>query len=208
MPSRKVRTYSGDEELVHKRREHIAEKSMTVFLRKGYDKATMRDLGTACGLAPGSIYHYIGSKKDILHLILKMTALGSSFMKNFRSKLTDASYASILSKCVTAYYQNCDSRSKGLRLIARETSSFSSEDRQLTGSHGDDIESFFEELLKEGMETGEFQISNPKLIANNILFLGHEWALRKRRLERYFTLEEYTKEQIELLLKLVTKRES
>ncbi len=51
------------------RREEILEKAVKVFLKKGYEKATMRDLGKTVGIQAPGLYHYFKSKKDILHQI-------------------------------------------------------------------------------------------------------------------------------------------
>jgi AcrR family transcriptional regulator len=51
------------------KREEILEKAVKVFLKKGYEKATMRDLGKAVGIQAPGLYYYFKSKKDILHEI-------------------------------------------------------------------------------------------------------------------------------------------
>ena len=58
------------------------------------------------------------------------------------------------------------------------------------------------------MEAGEFQVSKPTLIAHNILICGHDWGLRKWFLEQHYTLEEYTEEQVRLVLELVGAKTS
>jgi hypothetical protein len=62
---------------------------------------------------------------------------------------------------------------------------------------------FFNNLLEKGIHSGEFQMRSPLAVAHNILMLGHDWGLRRWFLSQYFTLEEYTDIQIELLLKQI-----
>ena len=206
--TREVRTFSSDEKLVSERREGIAKKAVELFLEKGYEKTTMRDIGKACGLSAGSLYHYIGSKADILHLIYANAGIGAETLRRIQSSLGDASHTRVLSECMVWYLQNCDSRRELLVFFNREIHKFSREDRNVLLSSEADIVSFFEQLLREGVEAGEFQVSKPILIAHNILMCGHDWALRKWFLKQHFTLEEYTEEQIRLVLELVEAKTS
>jgi len=206
LPERKVRTFSNDKELIQLRRKQIASEAVKVFLEKGYEKATMRDLGKACGLSAGSLYHYIGSKEDILHLIFVRTVLGDKPYRHIRTTLGDVSYAKVLSDCIALYFQNVDRVREDLLLFNREMRKFSREDRNVLLSSEVDILYFFEQLLREGMEAGEFQVSDPTLVAHNILMSGHDWALRKWFLKQHYTLEEYTEKQTRMILELVTTK--
>jgi AcrR family transcriptional regulator len=49
------------------RKEDILEKAVQLFLKKGYEKATLRDLGKAAGIQAPGVYYYFKSKKDILN---------------------------------------------------------------------------------------------------------------------------------------------
>jgi len=57
-----------------------------------------------------------------------------------------------------------------------------------------------EKLLRWGVEAGEFKIDNPTVVAHNIIVLGHMWAIRRWFLRKCCTLEEYIREQAELIL--------
>ncbi len=41
----------------------------SVFARQGYDQTTMQDLARQLGLATGALYHYFGSKEQLLMAI-------------------------------------------------------------------------------------------------------------------------------------------
>ena len=51
------------------RKEEIIQKAVQLFLKKGYERASMRDLGKAVGIQAPGLYHYYKSKKDILNQI-------------------------------------------------------------------------------------------------------------------------------------------
>jgi AcrR family transcriptional regulator len=54
------------EELRQRRRDIILEAAAAVFAEKGYQRATMREIGARAGIAPGTIYLYFKNKRDLL----------------------------------------------------------------------------------------------------------------------------------------------
>lgn len=54
------------EELVRRRTRQILEAAARVFARKGFHKATMKEIAREAGIAPGTIYLYFKNKKDLL----------------------------------------------------------------------------------------------------------------------------------------------
>jgi AcrR family transcriptional regulator len=51
------------------RKEEILEKAVRLFLKKGYERTSLRDLGRAVGIQAPGLYYYFKSKKDILYQI-------------------------------------------------------------------------------------------------------------------------------------------
>ncbi len=49
-----------------RRRQEIVYASAREFARSGYDNTTMQDLAASMGLATGALYHYFGSKEQLL----------------------------------------------------------------------------------------------------------------------------------------------
>ena len=66
-----IRTYSKNDDLVLSRRTKIAQAAARVLVKKGYDQTNMREIAEACAMAKGTIYHYVGSKEDILYLVME-----------------------------------------------------------------------------------------------------------------------------------------
>ena len=56
------------------RRERILDQAARLFGRRGYHATSMRDIGDAAGLLPGSLYAHIASKEDLLHEIVVRAA--------------------------------------------------------------------------------------------------------------------------------------
>lgn len=59
-------SYHARRALEQERRQQILTAAATVFAEKGFDRATIRDVARAAGIADGSIYNYFRSKQDLL----------------------------------------------------------------------------------------------------------------------------------------------
>jgi TetR/AcrR family transcriptional regulator, cholesterol catabolism regulator len=53
------------------KRQQILEAAARVFRRKGYDRATLRDIAKETDLLPGSLYYHIHSKEELLRQIVE-----------------------------------------------------------------------------------------------------------------------------------------
>lgn len=49
-----------------RKQQQVIRDAAKVFAAHGYDQTTIQDLGEAIGLAAGGIYHYVGSKEQLL----------------------------------------------------------------------------------------------------------------------------------------------
>jgi AcrR family transcriptional regulator len=53
------------------RHEEVVEAAARVFCQKGYDAASIEDVGEAVGILKGSLYYYIDSKEDLLFQVIE-----------------------------------------------------------------------------------------------------------------------------------------
>jgi AcrR family transcriptional regulator len=198
-----IRTYTKDLELVSERRKHIMDCASKVFLEKGYRGSNMRNLAEACAMSTVSIYHYIGSKNDILHLLCLDASDLTRQLEDFRSQLDDVSPTEALIRCIKYYFNREATYSDRVILFQREISNFSHEDRHLILSLQIEVVHFFENLLKEGINAGEFKVDDPLLVAHDILMRGQDYAFRRWFLKNIYTIEEYTEHYINLILRCI-----
>lgn len=54
------------EEYIDQRKQQIIDAAFRCFARKGFHQTTMRDIYAEAGLSAGAIYHYFGSKDEII----------------------------------------------------------------------------------------------------------------------------------------------
>lgn len=54
------------QERYDRRRQEMTYAAAKVFAQRGYDQTTMQDVASSMGLATGALYHYFGSKEQLL----------------------------------------------------------------------------------------------------------------------------------------------
>jgi AcrR family transcriptional regulator len=57
--------------LTRKKHQQIVQGACGVFFKKGYHPTSIREIGQACGMSMGQLYHYISCKDDVLFLVHK-----------------------------------------------------------------------------------------------------------------------------------------
>jgi AcrR family transcriptional regulator len=205
----KIRTYSNDKSLVQKRRRQIVINSTDLFVKKGYAKTSMREVAQACNMSIGTLYHYVGSKEDILYLIISYTAdQQREIIDSFFNTLSNLKPTQALIRLIWTLYQWQHVNQNIVLFIYRETKNLSQTNRQLVFDSEKYIIALTEEVLKRGVEAGEFKINNTTLMAHNIIALSHIWVLRRWFLRKHCTWEEYVRTQTEYVLKIIRANES
>jgi len=194
---KKIRTFSKDPQLVIERRKLIAERSLKVFLEKGFGNSTIRDLGKACGVTPGALYHYIGSKEDILHLIVISYPLDIKLFKERFTKLGKINCKTALLECFTLFCHQLEIAKDYNRLFTQEWFHLTSQDRRMLGKSKQVIYDLIEWLITEGVESEEFRVRNIKLTASGIVNSGYNWINRSWFAADNFNLEESINEQFQ-----------
>src|SRR5438105_10727946 len=58
------------------RGEEVYAAALRLFMEKGYHATSMQDIAAAVGLYKGSLYHYIGSKEDLLVQVFERAMTG------------------------------------------------------------------------------------------------------------------------------------
>jgi AcrR family transcriptional regulator len=53
------------------RRERLLDAALEVFVSKGIDRATVKDIAQAAGVTPGLLYHYFDGKETLLATLLE-----------------------------------------------------------------------------------------------------------------------------------------
>jgi AcrR family transcriptional regulator len=200
-----IRTFSSDEALVKERRNHIVRCSTKVFTKKGYDRTNMRELAKACEMSAGTLYHYFGSKEEILYSIINSaTSQQAGSMEDYANELATASPTIALVELMRKFYEWHDDNQDITLFTYQETKNLPDNAQQRIFDSEARILTVFEKLLTRGVEEGEFSVDDPKLTAHVIVVLGHAWALRRWHLRKHWTFQTYLREQTDAMLRTIT----
>jgi AcrR family transcriptional regulator len=198
---RKVRTFSSDTDLVKERRAHIVKTATELIVKKGYNRTNTRELATALGMSTGGLYHWIGSKDDILYLIVNFTSdMTQGLLDMCAACGGNGSVTKHLEQCLELYLTGVEQQRDFHNFINHVMLSLSVNDRRIVYENESRIVAYFEDMLAEGVKQGEFKPHDCKCVAHNIVAIANAWANRGWYLKRYYTNDKYTKEQIKTLL--------
>jgi len=201
MAKKRVRTFSSNEVLVGERRQQIVKSATNVFVKKGFHRANVRELAKALGMSQGGLYHYIGSKDDILYLVIDFVSSNQARRNEiYRNAVANLSPTEALPVAIKMYLEGVDDIQDIFNFVNHIMVDLTKSDRQIIFDSENSIIDIYESLLIKGVEAGEFKLNNPAVVANCILVMAQAWAHRRWFLRKRCTLEEYTSEVTELIM--------
>lgn len=160
-------------------------------------------------MSAGALYHYFGSKEEILYSIINSaTSEQAGFLEDCANQLVGVSPTIALVEVMKKFYEWHDDNQDVTLFAYQETKNLPGNAQQSIFESEARILSVFEKLLARGVEQGEFDIDDPRLIAHDIVVLGHAWALRRWHLKKHWNFKGYLKEQIDAMLRIVTVGEN
>ena len=205
MKENDIRTYSRNAELVSERREHIARSVAPLFVKQGYERTTIRDIARVCGMSMGHLYYYIGSKEDILGIMMDYDQhFYTDFVKQMIASYDSLSPTDALIKVIDDLYRGMAGIPDFTRFFYQEMKNLQPDARKVIMDRERALMAEFERLLRRGCDTGEFVINDLTVVANNIIVTGHMWVLRRPLLARGYSLDNYIRCQTDNILKSIS----
>ena len=179
------------------RREEITTAARDLFSRKGYHGTTIPEIARAAGISTGLIYYIFPSKEEILLACCEdAAAIHLDLFKRTRHITNPLERFDLI---VRELYASLDRGSKQLIIVYRDISTLQRETRQRILEMTRQLDDHFIELFQEGQQAGIFtqNIIEPRVLAANVLGLGHQWALQKTwHFAPHIDLETYTTAQL------------
>ncbi len=180
------------------RREEIIIAAGDLFSRKGFHGTSVPDIARAAGISTGLIYYVFPGKDDILLACCERTAI--IHLDLFKQGTEIANPLERFDFIVRELYKNLDSGSKGVLITYRDSSTLPREVRHRILEMIKNLDNQFLALFQEGQRAGVFRsdILEPRVLAANVLGLGHLWALQKTwHFLPAIDLETYTSVQLD-----------
>jgi AcrR family transcriptional regulator len=190
-------TVKNPQRVAHRRTELI-EVATKMFLERGFHNTSIRDIVRACSFNIASLYMYVSSKEDILYLVAQ------DLMNNIASELSETvlvpdSPKRSLEIGFASYCRIADRLRRPIRLLYREVAFLPPKRRAKVLGTVSDVISYFEKIVRQGIEMGVFRDVTPRLAALDIMLIAHMIALHTREVRQITGLDGYIKFQLETI---------
>jgi TetR/AcrR family transcriptional regulator, cholesterol catabolism regulator len=136
--------------------DEIVSAAAKVFRTKGYHAATVRDIAEAVGILKGSLYHHFESKEALLYLVVK-EPIGQMYQTIAAIVEADLPPTEKLRRAILAHLEAFDRHYPHLFVYLREREAVKRRFREMIGFSPKEYERCWQQILREGVENGEFR---------------------------------------------------
>ena len=184
MGKRAVKTKIKSEKLIDRRRKQIIDGAIKVFTAKGFHSATVREIADAAGLTMGSLYNYIASKEDIIHIVYDyITRVLREEMRGAIEGIGDPEerLKAALHQNLKAVYQNQEI----IMFIYKESAALDKESLYTVLARETEYIELFEGLLRERFRGQDVNEERLRLAADLLPYIPvimtfRRWSLKRR----------------------------
>jgi TetR/AcrR family transcriptional regulator, fatty acid metabolism regulator protein len=150
------------------RRRQIMEAAVRAFARKGYHACRVGEIAEEAGVAYGLVYHYFGSKEEVLETIFRDT--WTQMLARVREVQEEGGPADEQVRKVTALLLRTWRRDPDLvRVLVREVTRSPEQMRRQIDEIGHAYE-VLEGIVVHGQETGEFRGDIDSKVAATVFY--------------------------------------
>ena len=136
--------------------DDIVAAAAKVFRTKGYHAATVRDIAEEVGILKGSLYHHFESKEALLYLVVK-EPIAQMYRTIAEIAEAELSPTENLRRAILAHLEAFDRHYPHLFVYLREREELKRRFREMIGFSPKDYERCWQQILSEGVATGEFR---------------------------------------------------
>jgi len=175
--------------------DDIVSAAAKVFRTKGYHAATVRDIADEVGILKGSLYHHFESKEALLYLVVK-EPIAQMFQEIAAIADADLTATEKLRRAISAHLEAFDRHYPHLFVYLREREAVKQRFRELIGFSPKEYERHWQQILREGVENGEFradldiQVTSYGLLG--MLNWAYKWYDPQGRLRVQEVAEQFT----------------
>src|SRR6266478_7781350 len=175
--------------------DDIVSAAAKVFRTKGYHAATVRDIADEVGILKGSLYHHFDSKEELLYLVVK-EPIAQMFRTIAEIAAAEGRAAEKVTRAISAHLEAFDRHYPHLFVYLREREAVKRRFREMIGFSPKEYYRCWQQILREGVENGEFrsdfdiQVTSYGLLG--MLNWSCEWYDSQGRLSIKEVAEEFT----------------
>jgi AcrR family transcriptional regulator len=141
--------------------EHrVRRAAVKLFAAKGFHGTGIRDLAQAAKISPASLYHYMGTKEDLLDGIMR-ECLDRLLLAAHQTLDTVDDAAGQLSALVTLHVMAHAAQPEETRVVDNEVGALSRARRRVVVGLRDDYEAIWAGVIDKGVAAGVFDAPEP-----------------------------------------------
>jgi len=190
---------SGKSARTKVRKQHFIDAATRSMERHGYHAMTMETLAAEAGVSVGLVYYYFKNKDEVLLTVIV------DILEGYRQQLPIAMRASSdpvekLAAGFKAYLRVIDSHRHGAVLAYRESKTLPKRGRERIKKLECDTTRLLADPVRAGTVAGVFTEVSPMLVAYNLVFIAHMWALKHWYFRPSMTVDDYGAQQLAYVL--------
>src|SRR6516225_276742 len=136
--------------------DEIVSAAAKVFQTKGYHAATVRDIADEVGILKGSLYHHFESKEALLYLVVK-EPIAQMYRMIAEIAVAKVPASEKLRRAISAHLEAFDRHYPHLFVYLREREAVKRRFREKIGFSPKEYERCWQQILSEGVKSGEFR---------------------------------------------------
>jgi AcrR family transcriptional regulator len=147
--------------------ERVQAAALTLFAERGYHGTGIRQLADAAGLSSASLYHYMGTKEELLVAIMRSSL--TELLEAARDVAGIADPGERLVALVRLHVRTHATAPEQTRVVDDEVNALSTEARAEVVALRDRYEALWQSALDEGVARGDFRIGSVAVARRAIL---------------------------------------
>jgi AcrR family transcriptional regulator len=201
-----VRTFSPNNGLVEERRLQIARAALHLIAARGIEKTSIREIAAASEMTVGNLYHYIGTREDIIHLAINH---GLDQVRKLIREIDDLGETleprEALIAAVDRYIRYHHANWQGTVFLYKEMGTFAPSLRLPVIEVNSHMHDAFIRIIKKGCKAGVFAATDIDMVASTTVSMGDMWALKRWQFKKNYSLEKYISSVTQMLLGLISR---
>jgi AcrR family transcriptional regulator len=141
-----------------RRAPEIIDAAARVFAERGFHGATTQDIADVLGIRQASLYYYFASKEGALELVC-LKGVEGFFDRAKVIAQSPRRPGEKLEKLIASHLSPLIDRSDYVKVFLSDRQNLPTESRRRIGKWSRGLERIFEDVLREGVRTGEFRVN-------------------------------------------------
>jgi len=147
--------------------ERVQAAALALFAERGYHGTGIRQLADAAGISSASLYHYMGTKEELLLAIMRASL--TELLEAAERYSTEPDPTVRLVSLVQLHVRTHASAPQQTRVVDDEVNALSTAARVEVVALRDRYESLWQAALDEGVTRGDFQVGSAAVVRRALL---------------------------------------